>query len=191
MPYSTSIFPPRYTYVNESLYGSLHILPFLRYCGRWILSYFHYLFNKAYVIAWVVCGETTPHIFMLLKSLYLRYSSYDWLLLAKYFNIFFQSSSEKHTIPEQFTLAVLEMLPSVNCVKPQHTLSLMTPNSCVSNDQIIMDQDEFGSATFQRVYQYLRRHTAGTNLDRFSYTKRSIEGTPYDCLKIILRLIYP
>ena len=58
--------------------------------------------------------------------------------------MFFQSPSEKHTIPEEFTLAVLEMLPSVNCVKPQCALSFMTPNICVSNDLILMDQDEFG-----------------------------------------------
>ena len=101
--------------------------------------------------------------------------------------MFFQSPSEKHTIPEEFTLAVLEMLPSVNCVKPQCALSFMTPNICVSNDLILMDQDEFGCEAFQRVYQYLRGQTVGENLDRFTYTKGSIEGTPHDCLQTILR----
>ena len=62
-------------------------------------------------------------------------------------------------------------------------------DTCGSSDQIAMDKDEFGSESFQRVYQYLRRHTAGANMDRFSYTKGSIEGNPCDCLQTILRFL--
>ncbi len=50
-----------------------------------------------------------------------------------------------------------------------------------------MDDDEFKGATIQRVYQYLRRHAGGHNLDTFSYQGSSVEGTERDCLKIILR----
>ncbi len=50
-----------------------------------------------------------------------------------------------------------------------------------------MDDDEFKGATIQRVYQYLRRHAGGHNLDTFSYQGSSVEGTEQDCLKIILR----
>lgn len=50
-----------------------------------------------------------------------------------------------------------------------------------------MDDHEFRSATFQRVYQYLRRHIIGnTNLDRFQY-QGNPEGNPVDCLKIFLQ----
>ena len=88
--------------------------------------------------------------------------------------------------PERFTLAVLEMLPCVKCLKPKHALPLMTRD--IPDDSIVMDKEEFESEAYQRVYQYLRRHVARTNLDRFSYAKGSVEGSPDDCLQIILRL---
>lgn len=49
-----------------------------------------------------------------------------------------------------------------------------------------MDDQEFHGATFQRVYQYLRRHIANMNLDHFQYLTTS-EGTPDDCLKLFLQ----
>lgn len=50
-----------------------------------------------------------------------------------------------------------------------------------------MDEVEFHGPTFQRVYQYLRRHTAGQNLDTFSYIPGSVEGDVADFLTIVLR----
>ena len=50
-----------------------------------------------------------------------------------------------------------------------------------------MDEIEFRGATFQRVYQYLRRHTAGQNLGTFSYIPDSVEGDFADFLTIVLR----
>ena len=52
-----------------------------------------------------------------------------------------------------------------------------------------MDSKEFGNPTFQRVYQYLRRHTGGVNLDRFKYEGK-MEGTPADSLKMFLEYGY-
>ncbi len=52
-----------------------------------------------------------------------------------------------------------------------------------------MDDEEFKGPTIQRVYQYLRRHAAGYNLDTFSYQDGVVEGDERDCLKIILRCI--
>ncbi len=49
-----------------------------------------------------------------------------------------------------------------------------------------MDDEEFKGPTIQRVYQYLRRHACGHNLDTFSY-QGSVEGNERDCLKLILR----
>ena len=48
-----------------------------------------------------------------------------------------------------------------------------------------MDETEFGSQTFQRVYQYLSRLA----LDRdFNDVNPMVpEGTPLDCLKVLLR----
>ena len=49
-----------------------------------------------------------------------------------------------------------------------------------------MDEHEFRSATYQRVYQYIRRHTAGHNLDTYAYNG-TVEGTAEDCIKVLLR----
>ncbi|MCG8624371.1 MAG: hypothetical protein MJE68_20550 [Proteobacteria bacterium] len=53
-----------------------------------------------------------------------------------------------------------------------------------------MDDEEFHGATFQRVYQYLRRHDAKMNLDHFQY-QATPEGTPHDCLKLFLQYAIP
>jgi hypothetical protein len=51
-----------------------------------------------------------------------------------------------------------------------------------------MDVEEFRGATFQRVYQYLRRHAAKVNLDQFQY-QATTEGTPHDCLQLFLQYV--
>jgi len=56
----------------------------------------------------------------------------------------------------------------------------------IGEDKVLMDQMEFQSASYQRVYQYLKRHDAGENLDDFIY-QSSIEDTSADCLDIICR----
>ena len=50
-----------------------------------------------------------------------------------------------------------------------------------------MDVKKFKSAVFQRAYQYLRRHDQDMSLDVFSYTSKSIEGSPVECLHVLLR----
>ena len=51
-----------------------------------------------------------------------------------------------------------------------------------------MDHEEFASAAYQRVFQYLRRHVSGVDLDNFSYLESGrTEGTPAECLDIIVR----
>ncbi len=52
-----------------------------------------------------------------------------------------------------------------------------------------MDRQEFESATYQRVYQYIQRHIAGFNLDRFFYTSGSVEGDCANWLEIILTYV--
>ena len=95
---------------------------------------------------------------------------------------------ETKSLPEHLTLKMLEMLPIVHCVKPKTALSLMSRDEAGIGSRVVMDQEEFENETFQRVYQYLRRYAAGTDLDRFSYQRQSVEGTPQDCLQIFLRL---
>ena len=49
-----------------------------------------------------------------------------------------------------------------------------------------MDQKEFESYSYQRVYQYIRRNMARSNLDQFSYIPGTVEGSCSNCLEIIL-----
>ena len=105
------------------------------------------------------------------------------------------------------TLALLDLLPSVKCVSPKDVAKKMKMGAegmreklassvCVSGflsisvvpSEVLMDVQEYKSPTYQRVYQYLKRHFKETNLDHFSYTGE-IEGTPVDCLEVILRYV--
>ncbi len=49
-----------------------------------------------------------------------------------------------------------------------------------------MDQNEFKSQMFQRVFQYLRRHIGRLELDSFHYQLGSVESTPKACLEVLL-----
>ena len=48
-----------------------------------------------------------------------------------------------------------------------------------------MDEGEFKSHGFQRVFQYLHRHAKHKSLDKFFYTE-SVEGEPSECLQTLL-----
>lgn len=58
----------------------------------------------------------------------------------------------------------------------------------LSSDNVLMDNQEFESPMYQRVYQYLRRHNKGQKLDKFLYTGK-IEGTKEGSLQIILKYV--
>ena len=64
--------------------------------------------------------------------------------------------------------------------------SMCSPLHSPDAFKVVMDRQEFESAHYQRVYQYLRRHVEKINLDRFSYID-NVEGNPVNCLEIILR----
>ena len=51
---------------------------------------------------------------------------------------------------------------------------------------IVMDEQVFSHSMCQRVYQYLRRHMGGLDLDSFSFIN-NVEGSKMDCLKIFLQ----
>ena len=50
-----------------------------------------------------------------------------------------------------------------------------------------MDDIEFKSEPYQRVFQYLRRYFFGSNLDSFCFNKNQVEGPVEECLKMILQ----
>ena len=51
----------------------------------------------------------------------------------------------------------------------------------------LMDEKEFRTSHFQRVYQYLRRHSSLAPLDRFSYSPGLVEGQHVECLQVLLK----
>lgn len=107
--------------------------------------------------------------------------------------------------PESTTMSLLSLLPSVSCLSPLHTLQHIRADmisrklflyiivviiifyvSTPEKSQVTMDEEQFKSESFQRAYQYIRRHAQGADLDAFFY--RGIpEGTPEDSLKHILK----
>ena len=56
----------------------------------------------------------------------------------------------------------------------------------IANSLILMDNKEFKRSSYQRVYQYLRRYSAGKNLDNFSFVGAEEEGSAEDCLELFL-----
>ena len=51
----------------------------------------------------------------------------------------------------------------------------------------MMDEKEFRSSYFQRVYQYLRRHISSIPSIRFSFTPGQVEGNHVECLQVLLK----
>ena len=56
--------------------------------------------------------------------------------------------------------------------------------------KVLMNEDEFRSNCYQLVYQYLRCHSVHRNLDTFTYKSGTVEGTPTECLQMILKYVY-
>lgn len=99
------------------------------------------------------------------------------------------------------TVDLLSLFPTVKCISPRlamktsilgiHMEILSNQHFpllfCVDLSQIGMDDGEFKSSMFQRVYQYLKRHDSSPNLlDQFRYEGK-IEGNITDCLQHILK----
>eukprot|EP00731_Ephydatia_muelleri_P024235 Em0016g506a len=87
--------------------------------------------------------------------------------------------------PERCALALLELLPTIECVSPYEAHELMKSGQISGPEKRLMDDEEFRSSTFQRVYQYLRRHIAKYNLDEYSFTG-VVEGSAADCMFLLL-----
>lgn len=98
--------------------------------------------------------------------------------------------------PERFTLAVLEMLPTVHCIKPKDILPLKTDpasdmpsihsiqkNGVFPHMVVLMDKKMFESDAYQRVCLYLMK----PSLDEFTYKSGSNIVSSRQGLKIILK----
>ena len=67
------------------------------------------------------------------------------------------------------------------------TTPLSVLSLCTGAEEIGMDEEEFCSPMTQRVYQYLKKHSAGGKMDKFMYDKGRKKGSVKDFLKIVLR----
>uniref|UniRef100_A0ABM5FN25 E3 ubiquitin-protein ligase RNF213 isoform X1 n=1 Tax=Pogona vitticeps TaxID=103695 RepID=A0ABM5FN25_9SAUR len=81
----------------------------------------------------------------------------------------------------------LDVFPKITCRPPKEVLEWETQekaNHGPSDPSI--DQEVFCSEAFQRPFQYLRRFSRGVSVDTFQYKKHSVEGTPAECLQLLL-----
>lgn len=96
---------------------------------------------------------------------------------------------------------MLSLLPTVECLSPWQTKQIKALGRNVllfwhvrlycytssAPSEIGMDEKEFKSSTFQRVFQYLKGRAECKNLDQFKYSLGSIEGNPAELLDICLK----
>ena len=68
-----------------------------------------------------------------------------------------------------------------------NTSNCLFPYMYIDPCVISLDDGEFKSSMFQCVFQYLRRHINGLQLDRFTYQQKKIEGRPMECLEVLLK----
>lgn len=82
----------------------------------------------------------------------------------------------------------IDVFPNIFCRPPKEVLMLemrkQEDPTIVSNDDPLMDDEEFRSEAFQRPYQYLTRFHNHINLDVFTYN--NVEGTHVECLQMLL-----
>uniref|UniRef100_A0A670HUU1 RING-type E3 ubiquitin transferase n=1 Tax=Podarcis muralis TaxID=64176 RepID=A0A670HUU1_PODMU len=81
----------------------------------------------------------------------------------------------------------MDVFPKVTCRSPKEVLEMnMQRNLSYDCSDPGIDQEVFRSEAFQRPYQYLRRSSRGDCLDTFQYKEGSVEGTPEECLQMLL-----
>ncbi|XP_029455051.1 E3 ubiquitin-protein ligase RNF213 isoform X2 [Rhinatrema bivittatum] len=81
----------------------------------------------------------------------------------------------------------LDLFPKVICRAPKEVLEReMQSHGPQHSTDPGMDHEEFCSEAFQRPFQYLTRFRQNENLDSFCYIPGSIEGSPVECLQLLL-----
>ncbi|XP_022072402.1 E3 ubiquitin-protein ligase rnf213-alpha [Acanthochromis polyacanthus] len=94
------------------------------------------------------------------------------------------ASWQVHTVNSTFT----DVFPNIFCRPPKEVLMLemrrQEDPTIVSNDDPLMDDEEFRSEAFQRPYQYLTRFHNHSDLDVFTY--QGVEGSHMECLQMLL-----
>ncbi|XP_074663829.1 E3 ubiquitin-protein ligase rnf213-alpha-like isoform X2 [Strix aluco] len=99
------------------------------------------------------------------------------------------SSTRKQEMSLEMEEKFLNLFPTVECVSPQRVLELLEDPSSASPAELReeqFDRTKLKSDTFQRSYQYLSRYKRKENLDSFTFTPGSIEGTERECLACLM-----
>ncbi|XP_028266969.1 E3 ubiquitin-protein ligase rnf213-alpha-like isoform X1 [Parambassis ranga] len=82
----------------------------------------------------------------------------------------------------------IDVFPHIFCRPPKEVLMLETRKredpTILSNEDPLMDNEEFRGEAFQRPYQYLTRFYNHSNLDGFTY--QGVEGSHVECLQMLL-----
>ena len=76
----------------------------------------------------------------------------------------------------------------VCCLVSSFTSAIMinvTFTVLTANFRVLMNDKEFRSNSYQRVYQFIRRYRAGKNIDEFCF-ENGVEGSAEDCLEMLL-----
>ena len=83
-------------------------------------------------------------------------------------------------------MKVKEMVEMAPVLALSVIMSIIVGSPFLDPSVIVMDEQIFSHSMCQRVYQYLRRHMGGFDLDSFSFIN-NVEGSKMDCLKIFLQ----
>ncbi|XP_010769191.1 E3 ubiquitin-protein ligase rnf213-alpha [Notothenia coriiceps] len=93
-------------------------------------------------------------------------------------------SRQAETLNSTFT----RLFPNIFCRPPKEVLMLEIKKqddpSFETNEEPLMDKEEYRSAAFQRPYQYLTRFHNHNDLDLFKY--QDVEGSQVECLQMLL-----
>ncbi|XP_033998788.1 E3 ubiquitin-protein ligase rnf213-alpha isoform X3 [Trematomus bernacchii] len=93
-------------------------------------------------------------------------------------------SRQAETLKSTFT----GVFPNIFCRPPKEVLMLEIKKqgdpSFETNEEPLMDEEEYRSAAFQRPYQYLTRFHNHNDLDLFKY--QDVEGSQVECLQMLL-----
>uniref|UniRef100_A0A7M4G2W3 RING-type E3 ubiquitin transferase n=1 Tax=Crocodylus porosus TaxID=8502 RepID=A0A7M4G2W3_CROPO len=163
------------------------LLPFLRWQYQQKPMIFHIDITSS------VRGGIPEFLFKLLVLRYLTDTDGN-MWLRQQCHLYVIEILETDPAPEKPTRLVrglkysfLEVFPKITCKSPKEVLEMETQGG-LSRDATEpgMDPEEFCSEAFQRPFQYLTRFDSGDNLDRFSYDRGSVEGSPAECLQRFL-----
>jgi hypothetical protein len=84
-------------------------------------------------------------------------------------------------------VSFIDCMPNIGCVCPSATYTFMSKKTPLSKGSGLNDREYRNNSNFQRAFQYLRRFSAGENMDSFKFRVGSVEGDHQSCLQVLLQ----